>query len=230
MYGHGVATLALAEAFGMTSDPMLAPYVRDAIRFIETSQDLHGGGWRYLPGQAGDTTVTAWQIAALKSAAIAGAAVPSPTIDAACRFLDRVQVRKGEGYGYLSPQDRSCTSAIGLLCRIYTAWPNDRTLDRGLARLAKPGPPPEAVYQNFYLAQALLLRDHPAWRRWNTMNREHLIARQARLGHETGSWTFADADTAPGGRLGHTALAVLTLEVYYRVLPIYGEHAATLGW
>ncbi len=230
MYGHGVATLALAEAFGMTNDPMLAPYVRDAIRFIETSQDLHGGGWRYLPGQAGDTTVTAWQIAALKSASIAGAAVPSPTIDAACRFLDRVQVRKGEGYGYLSPQDRSCTSAIGLLCRIYTAWPDERTLDRGLARLAKPGPPPHAVYQNFYLAQALLLREHPAWRRWNTMNRENLIAGQARLGHETGSWTFADADTAPGGRLGHTALAVLTLEVYYRVLPIYGEQAATLGW
>lgn len=230
MYGHGVATLALAEAFGMTSDPMLAPYVRDAIRFIETSQDLHGGGWRYLPGQAGDTTVTAWQIAALKSAAIAGVAVPSPTIDAACRFLDRVQVRNGEGYGYLSPQDRSCTSAVGLLCRIYTAWPDGATLDRGLARLARSGPPPEAVYQNFYLAQALLLRNHGTWRRWNVLNRDHLVARQARVGHESGSWTFVDADTAPGGRLGHTALAVLTLEVYYRVLPIYRDEAARLGW
>jgi len=230
MYGHGVATLAIAEAFGMTRDAMLAPYLRDAVRFIETSQDMHGGGWRYLPGQAGDTTVTAWQIAALKSASIAGAAVPSPTIDAACRFLDRVQIRNGEGYGYLSPQDRSCTSAIGLLCRIYTSWPDEPTLDRGLARIARTGPPPEAVYQNFYLAQALLLRHHPAWRRWNAINRDHLVARQARVGHETGSWTFADADTAPGGRLGHTALAVLTLEVYYRILPIYGEQAAKSGW
>ncbi len=230
MYGHGVATLVLAEALGMTDDPMLAPYVRDAVRFIETSQDMHGGGWRYLPGQAGDTTVTAWQIAALKSAALAGAAVPSPTIDTACRFLDRVQVRQGEGYGYLAPQDRSCTSAIGLLCRIYTAWPEVETLDRGLARLARPGPGPEAVYQNFYLAQALLLRDHPAWSRWNIRNRDHLVARQARSGHESGSWTFADTDTAPGGRLGHTALATLTLEVYYRLLPIYGERAAETGW
>jgi hypothetical protein len=230
MYGHGVATLALAEAYGMTGDAMLAPYVRDAIRFIETSQDMHGGGWRYLPGQAGDTTVTAWQIAALKSAALTGAAVPSPTIDAACRFLDRVQVRKGEGYGYLSPQDRSCTSAVGLLCRIYTAWPEVATLDRGLARLARAGPQPEAVYENFYLSQALLLREHPAWRRWNARNRDHLVARQMRAGHEAGSWTFADSDTAPGGRLGHTALAVLTLEVYYRMLPIYSERAATTGW
>ena len=230
MYGHGVATLALAEAFGMTGDQMLQPYVRDAMRFIETAQDLHGGGWRYLPGQAGDTTVTAWQLAALKSATLAGIPAPSPTIDGVCRFLDRVQVRNGEGYGYLSPQDRPCTSAIGLLCRVYTAWPEEATLDRGLARLAKPGPAADDVYQNFYLSQALLLRSHPAWKRWNARNRDQLVGRQARLGHEAGSWTFADADTRPGGRLGHTALAVLTLEVYYRLLPIYGPAAAETGW
>ena len=230
MYGHGVATLALAEAFGMTGDQMLQPYVRDAMRFIETAQDLHGGGWRYLPGQAGDTTVTAWQLAALKSATLAGIPAPSPTIDGVCRFLDRVQVRNGEGYGYLSPQDRPCTSAIGLLCRIYTTWPEEATLDRGLARLAKPGPAADDVYQNFYLSQALLLRDHPAWKRWNTRNRDQLVGRQARHGHEAGSWAFADADTIPGGRLGHTALAVLTLEVYYRLLPIYGTAAAETGW
>ena len=230
MYGHGVATLALAEALGMSGDRMLVPYVRDAVRFIETSQDMHGGGWRYLPGQAGDTTVTAWQIAALKSAALAGVVVPSPTIDAAGRFLDRVQVRQGEGYGYLAPQDRACTSAIGLLCRIYTNWPQEATLDRGLAHLAKPGPAGEAVYQNFYLSQALLLRNHPAWRRWNARNRDQLVARQSQIGHETGSWNFADPDTVPGGRLGHTALAILTLEVYYRLLPIYGEDAAQSGW
>jgi hypothetical protein len=230
MYGHGVATLALAEALGMTGDRMLVPYVRDAMRFIETAQDLHGGGWRYLPGQAGDTTVTAWQLAALKSATLAGVPAPSPTIDGVRRFLDRVQVRNGEGYGYLAPQDRPCTSAIGLVCRIYTAWPEEATIDRGLARLARQGPDAEAVYQNFYLAQALLLRGHPLWKRWNDRNREQLIARQAQRGHEAGSWSFADADTRPGGRLGHTALAVLTLEVYYRVLPIYGEDAAVGHW
>lgn len=230
MYGHGVATLALAEALGMTGDRMLIPYVRDAVQFLETSQDMHGGGWRYLPGQPGDTTVTAWQLAALKSAALAGVDVPSPTIHGICEFLDRVQVREGEGYGYLSPQDRPCTSAIGLLCRIYTAWPEHATLDRGLARLARPGPDREAVYQNFYLSQALLLRNHPAWPRWNARNREALIGRQAAFGHETGSWSFTNADTAPGGRLGHTALAILSLEVYYRLLPIYGKEAAEMRW
>jgi hypothetical protein len=76
----------------------------------------------------------------------------------------------------------------------------------------------------------LLLRGHPAWPRWNRRNRDHLIERQADRGHEAGSWSFADPDTAPGGRLGHTALAILTLEVYYRVLPIFSADAAETRW
>ena len=230
MYGLGVATLALAEALGMTRDQALVRYVRDAVRFIETAQDLHGGGWRYFPGQPGDTTVTGWQLTAVKSAALAGIEVPSPTIDGVCRFLDRVQVGRGEAYGYQSPHSRPCTSAIGLLCRLYTGWPNGRAIDRGLAALAKSGPAPDAVYLNFYLAQALLQRDHPSWTKWNSRNRDHLVARQASIGHEAGSWFFADSETASGGRLAHTALAVLTLEVYYRLLPIYRPEAVAAGW
>jgi hypothetical protein len=231
MYGHGVTTLVLAEALGMTKDDMLVPYVRDAVRFIETAQDMHGGGWRYLPGQAGDTTVTAWQLAALKSAALAGLETPSPTIDGVRRFLDRVQTQKGAAYGYRTPAAKPCTSAIGLLCRMYTGWGSTQEpLQRGITNLAKPGPAPHAIYQNFYLSQALLQLDHPVWPRWNAKNREQLIAQQARFGHETGSWFFADPDTSPGGRLTHTALAVLTLEVYYRLLPIYGAAAVEGGF
>lgn len=226
LYGHGVTTLALAEALGMTKDEMLVPYVRDAVRFIETAQDLHSGGWRYLPGQSGDITVTAWQLAALKSASLAGMETPSPAIDGVRRFLDRVQTQRGAAYGYRTPAAKPCTSAIGLLCRMYTGWGTSREpLLRGVTNLAKPGPAPQAIYQNFYLSQALLQLDHPVWPRWNAKNRDQLVAQQARFGHETGSWFFADPDTAPGGRLAHTALAVLTLEVYYRLLPIYREEA-----
>lgn len=226
MYGHGVTTLALAEAYGLAGDEMLVPYLRDAIRFIQTAQDQHSGGWRYLPGQAGDTTVTAWQLAALKSAAIAGLETPSPTIEGVRRFLDRVQANNGAAYGYRTPQAKPCTSAIGLLCRMYTGWGREQEpLVRGVTALAKSAPSPDAIYQNFYLSQALLQLDHPVWPRWNRLHRDQLVARQARIGHESGSWFFNDPDTAPGGRLAHTALAVLTLEVYYRLLPIYTEKA-----
>lgn len=231
LYGHGVTALVLAESYGMTKDESLVRPIRDAIRFIENAQDLHGGGWRYLPGQPGDTTVTAWQLAALKSAQIAGLEAPSPTLDGVRRFLDRVQTQSGAAYGYLAPGAKPCTSAIGLLCRMYTGWgPEQEPLSRGLTALAKPGPDPEAVYQNFYLAQALLQFDHPVWPRWNARNRDQLVARQARVGHEAGSWTFADRDTAPGGRLAFTSLAILTLEVYYRLLPIYQQDAVESGF
>jgi hypothetical protein len=226
MYGHGVTTLALAEALGMTKDDLLVPPVRDAIRFIETSQDLHSGGWRYLPGQAGDITVTAWQLTALKSGQLAGLEVSSPAIDGVRRFLDRVQTQTGAAYGYRNPSAKPCTSAIGLLCRMYTGWgPEQEPLNRGLTALAKTGPSPEAVYQNFYLSQALLQLNHPVWPKWNQKNRDQLVSQQARIAHESGSWFFADHDTAPGGRLAHTALAILTLEVYYRMLPIYQPEA-----
>jgi len=229
MYGQGVATLALGEALALTRDDMLVRPVTDAVKFIVTAQDHYGGGWRYLPGQAGDTTVTAWQLAALKSAALAGLEVPTPTIDGVCRFLDRVQARGGECYGYLGPHTKPCTSAIGLFCRLHTGWEQRETLDRGLAALARPGPAPTGVYQNFYLAQALLQADHAAWPRWNARNRDQLVTQQARGGHELGSWFFDDRETAPGGRLAHTALAVLTLEVYYRLLPLYRPDAVDRG-
>jgi len=232
MYGHGVTTLALAEALGMTKDDMLEQPVREAVRFIETAQDLHGGGWRYLPGQPGDTTVTAWQVAALKSAQLAGLEAPSPTMGNVVRFLDSVEAFNGAAYGYRrgSPP-KPCTSAIGLLCRMYTGWgTDDERLYRGVTNLAKQDPAPHAIYHNFYLAQALLQMNHPRWVRWNAKNRDQLVAQQARANHEAGSWFFSDRDTAPGGRLAHTALAILSLEVYYRLLPIYQQEAVESGF
>jgi hypothetical protein len=231
MYAHGIAVLAMAEAYGMTNDDFLEPLLRETVRFTETSQDLHGGGWRYLPGQAGDTTVTGWQVVSLKSAAMAGVPVRSPTIDGVTRFLDSVQNQGGAAYGYRTPAAKPSTSAVGLLSRMYTGWtPDDEPLWRGMTQLAAQGPSPHAIYENFYLAQVLMQADHPVWPRWNATNRDQIIRQQGTYGHETGSWFFADPDSAPGGRLAHTALALLTLEVYYRLLPIYRQEAVDGGF
>jgi hypothetical protein len=77
MYAHGLASIALCEAYAMTRDPDLKPLAQRAIDFIVYAQDAKGGGWRYFPGQPGDTTVTGWQWMALKSAQMAYLVFPA---------------------------------------------------------------------------------------------------------------------------------------------------------
>ena len=51
--------------------------------------------------------------------------------------------------------------------------------------------------------------------------RDFLIATQSNSGHESGSWFFKERYGSVGGRLYTTAMAVMTLEVYYRYLPLF---------
>ena len=67
LYSHAIATMALCEAYGLSRDPSLEPAARRAIEFICNAQDPVGGGWRYSPGQSGDTSVFGWNIFALRS-------------------------------------------------------------------------------------------------------------------------------------------------------------------
>jgi hypothetical protein len=226
MYAQGLATIALCEAYAMSGDENLRPFAEHAIRFILYAQDKKGGGWRYSPGEPGDTTMHGWQLMALKSASLAGISVPSPAWQLAGEFLDSVQADDGAAYGYRTPQRLPTTSAVGLLCRMYMGWDRQReALVRGVSRLDKIGPSPTNMYYNYYATQVMHHYEGEPWQRWNSKMREHLIASQAKIGHETGSWHFDDQHGNVGGRLYSTAMAVMTLEVYYRYLPLYGDRA-----
>ncbi len=231
MYGHGLASIALCEAYGMTHDRLLRDPAQAAINFIVEAQDLHGGGWRYLPRQPGDTSVVGWQLMALKSAQMAYLRVPPDTMRRAGYFLDRVQSDRGATYGYQRPErGRPATTAIGLLCRMYLGWPHDhRPLARGVRILGTLGPSTDVsamknnMYYNYYATQVMHHWGGSDWKRWNEVMREYLIETQATAGHEAGSWFFAGADlgSPAGGRLYCTAMAAMTLEVYYRHMPLY---------
>ncbi len=66
MYCHGMATIALGEAYGMTHDPTLQDPLQKAIDYIVARQNPKDGGWRYTVGKQGDMSMFGWQLMALK--------------------------------------------------------------------------------------------------------------------------------------------------------------------
>jgi hypothetical protein len=222
LYGQGIATLALCEAAGITGDKQLHADAQEAIRFIVAAQHP-SGGWRYFPGQAGDTTVLGWQWMALRSGELAGLAVPASTWQRASHFLDSVADDDGTAYGYQRPGRQPTPTAIGLVCRLYGDWPRyDPRIVQGADRLAAAGPSLDDMYYNYYAAQVLHHSDSPHWSAFRQSLRDRIEASQATSGHETGSWYFPDLHTQPGGRLCDTALVLLILELDYRRLPLFG--------
>ena len=212
----------------MTGDTSLGEMAQSALDFIEFAQDKVGGGWRYSPGEPGDVTVTGWQLMALKSGQMANLQVRSPTILHVGPFLDSIQSEYGARYGYslekLEPNETR--TAIGLLCRMYTGWRRDNPgLRRGVAYLSEWGPSETNMYYNYYATQVMHHWQGPQWEAWNLQMREFLIATQQAGGHEAGSWYFPGTNSQSGGRLYNTAMAIMTLEVYYRYMPLYREQA-----
>ncbi|MGD9644270.1 MAG: prenyltransferase/squalene oxidase repeat-containing protein [Pirellulales bacterium] len=231
MYGQGLATIALCEAYALSGDAALARVAEQAVEFILYAQDSQGGGWRYFPGQPGDTTVTGWQLMALKAGQLAELRISPGTIESARRFLDGVQAESGAFYGYQRPARGPTTTAVGLLCRMYLGWHREHpALARGANWLAETGPAADDMYFNYYASQVLSHYGGEPWQSWNPRMRDQLIATQAGSGHENGSWFFAGGQLVTGGRVVNTALAVMTLEVYYRYLPLYGDPAVDDGF
>ena len=229
MYGHGLASIALCEAYGMTKDTGLAEPAQQAVNFIVYAQDPVGGGWRYTPHQPGDTSVLGWQLMALKSAHMAYLNVPPKTIKGAVNFLNSVQGESGATYGYVNPGKGPATTAIGLLCRMYLGWKHDEpALQRGVEMLSSHGPSANNMYFNYYATQVLHHYEGEEWNKWNVKMRDALVSSQSRAGHERGSWYFGgDHSSDQGGRLYTTAMCAMTLEVYYRHLPIYRKDSTS---
>jgi hypothetical protein len=235
LYSHGLASIALCEAYAMTQDRWLMKPAQEAIDYIVYAQDPRGGGWRYKPRERGDTSVLGWQLMALKSGHMAYLVVPPPTIKRAVHFLDSVTPGERRAtYGYMDTRDiRDGTTAVGLLCRMYLGWQHDHpSLKLGVQLLGSKGPSMNIaacnIYYNYYATQVMRHYEGPPWEKWNTAMRDWLVATQSKSEHMTGSWYVGgDLGSGPGGRLYCTSLATMILEVYYRHMPIYSKQAAS---
>jgi hypothetical protein len=245
MYNHAIATLALAEACGMSpSVAALRPPALRAVDFLVHAQNPYRG-WRYSvkPGD-NDTSVTGWCVMALKAAAISDLAPPRTAFDGARAWVasvtddDGVVGYTGKGkVGVVIPgkneawRDHPAMTAVGLLCRIYIDHdPSDALLEKharvvtaDLPRWEAPAKErPIDFYYWYYGALALFQYDAPSgrhWRAWNDAMKRALLPSQAsgREGCANGSWDpSVDRWGAVGGRVYATAINTLTMEVYTR--------------
>jgi hypothetical protein len=247
MYEHGIATIAMCEAYGLTKDPRLLASAQKGLNFIAYAQDPAGGGWRYSPKEAGDTSVTGWQLMALKSGQMAGLSVSPKVLKQADRFLSSVESSskdspddKGGRFAYVGGQGPTPTmTAVGLLCRIYGGdGPKNPAIRSGVKLLKANSPDKQPnIYYLYYATQVMHQVEGDAWKFWNEGVDENnkkvhkgirdilLSTRDKGTGsqfHQKGSWSGSQ-----GGRLMATSLSLLCLEVYYRHLPLYHRDIST---
>lgn len=239
IYAHTLGTIALCEAYGLAADDRaktkesLRLSAQLAIKYLLNAQHAAGGGWRYRPGEAGDMSVTGWVFLAIRTAQLTGIDVLKPPLLRAARFVDSCAVGPPEApnsrYAYTpNTPEKMALSAAGLLTRLYLGWKQDEPdLKAGAEYLMKHLPPESgtkvgAQYYYYYATQVLHHLEGPNFDLWNHRMREHLIRTQEKSGHRAGSWDPAGSDYGSrGGRMYSTAMAILTLEVYYRHLPMY---------
>jgi hypothetical protein len=226
MYVHGQATIVLCEAFALTGDEALRQPAQKAVHFIDAAQHPEGG-WRYRPLERGDTSVIGWQVMALYSAKAAGLEVSDATLKLAGYYLDAAESRVWPGrYGYQPGQPpRPSMTAEALLCRLYLGGQRDDAgLESGVMHLLADHPADARqadIYYWYYATQVFHHWGGQAWKRWNLAMQTALVSLQETSGHEAGSFSPRTRHDYTGGRLYATALAVCTLEVYYRHTPIF---------
>lgn len=232
MYGHAVATLALARVVEHGGHERSRTALRRAVGYLVSAKNPRAG-WRYAH-RSGDTdsSVTGWCLLALRAARRTGLAVPRQVFDDAQAWYAGVTDDYGRT-GYVFKNDAAKMRPVFGIERFWI----HETL-AALRILASPAPLPAGVDSDPGLE--LILRDPPSrdpdaidayyWffgsaavvrhgtalkgaRRWLSAANACLLETQDDLGCAQGSWDGTKDRYAvfAGGRVYVTALNVLTL-------------------
>lgn len=230
MYCHGIATLALAEAYAMTHDEQLKPALIKAAQFTINAQDVRGGGWRYRAGDAGDLSQFGWQAMSLRSIERSGIAVPVEVKRRMQRFLDSCAAGSLGGLARYQPGQGPATetmTAEALACRLIIGYPLSAQAQREAKSMIMsqlPGAKQDNVYYWYYATLALFQLQDADWMRWNQALKQRLLTTQLpAYDEQAGSWNPDPLWGGYGGRVYSTAMSCLCLEVYYRYLPMYQQ-------
>ncbi|HEV3007362.1 MAG TPA: prenyltransferase/squalene oxidase repeat-containing protein [Pirellulales bacterium] len=219
MYGHGFATLFLAEAYGMTMRADVREKLAKAVDLIVNTQNDEGG-WRYQPvRREADLSVTICQVMALRAARNAGLYVPNVTIEHCVEYVKRSQNSDG-GFMYMlqgGGPSAFARSAAGVVALYSAGIYEGPELDNGLKYLRTNSPrggfnrDNHYYYGHYYAVQAMWHAGGDDWRNWYQAIRDELIARQ----RDDGAWM--DSICQEYG----TAMATIILQMPNNYLPIF---------
>lgn len=225
MYGHGFATMFLAEIYGMTHEKSLRHQTRqkleNAVKLILATQNDEGG-WRYQPEKTdADISVTVCQVMALRAARNAGIHVPKRTIQKSLEYVRGCQNRDG-GFRYQLTQrtkslfPRSAAGLVGLYSLgVYKGEEIDQAkkyLEEFRPRGGKPRYENHYYYGHYYAIQAMWLAGGNDSKRWYKAVRDEMLLTQK----SDGSWPkrLVCEEYA-------TAMSLLVLQTPNRYLPIF---------
>ena len=217
MYFHGIATIALAELYGQTSNRQVKPKLSRLIKVIVSTQN-NEGGWRYRPiVYDADISVTVLQVVALRAAKNGGLNVPQKTIDNAVDYVRKCYSEEEKGFAYQpggKPGFARTAAAIYSLqvCGKY----DDPLVKAGSRYLFKKFSRGERwfTYGNYYAAPAHYMIGGETWKRWY----ELIGATLKKKAKQDGELTYWSGDI---GRIYSTAAHATILAMPYHYLPLY---------
>jgi prenyltransferase beta subunit len=220
MYGHGFATLFLAECYGMTERADIRDNLAQAVNLIVNTQN-NEGGWRYQPQRRdADISVTICQVMALRAARNAGLHVPHQTIDRCIEYVKQSQNADG-GFMYMLQGGQSLfpRSAAGVVALYSAGVYEGPEIEKGIAYLMSYLPQADQIsreghyfYGHYYAVQAMWHAGGDHWIRWYPAIRDELVDRQA----DDGSWS----DNSICAEYG-TCMACIILQMPNNYLPIF---------
>jgi len=221
LYGHGFATLFLAEVYGMSRNKSVHQVLKKAVKLIVNSQNKEGG-WRYYPeSKDADISVTVCLVMALRAARNCGIFVPKNTIDRCIAYVKRSQNPDG-GFRYQvtrKGESRFPLSAAGIVALYSSGQYKGKEIQRSLQYLLKFQPRGDIFhyeihyfYGHYYAVQAMWHAGENYWKRWYPSIRSELLRRQL----NNGSWP----DTSICNEYG-TAMACIVLQMPNDSVPIF---------
>ncbi len=208
MYNHAIATLALAEEYGMTSSAIFKEPAQMAVGWLVKSRNP-GHGWRYAPRSGdNDTSVTSWCLMALKSARLSGIDVPDQAFDDAMAWIEEATDPKDGKVGYNARETagikvvvpgknedyrhHETMTAVGVLSRVLVRRDaGDVAVKQGVDVLSQDLPKWDPArlgndyYYWYYGTLAVFQADgpgaageHAAWKGWEKAVRNALVLNQ----------------------------------------------------